>query len=199
MSTRWRQDDCARLPNLLSQAPPPYVHPASASSWAVANTHVMCAVQEASASYCSAPTVRFVLHPLCEPPHSGMISKRLHRVITSCKVGVADRDMNVSVAGSAQGDRPSRVAPLELLSTLPSALHLPGARAWQEMVAGETILSDGPAAQLTPACSARFRVLVARYHPEIMRAFHANGPRRRAFADRPRGRKALRPRSLPGS
>jgi hypothetical protein len=94
--------------------------------------------------------VRLVLHPLCEPPHSGMVSKRLHGIIASCKVCVADRDVYVSVTGPAQGDRPAWVASLELLSTLPSALHLPGARAQQEMMTGETILPDGPAAQLAP-------------------------------------------------
>ena len=107
-----------------------------------------------TASYCSGTTVRFVLHPLCEPPHSGMVSKRLHGIIASCKVCVVDRDVYVSVAGAAQGDCPAWVASLELLSTLPSALHLPRARARQEMVAGETILSEGPAAQLAPACGA---------------------------------------------
>jgi len=105
-----------------------------------------------------------------------MVPERLHRVITSCKIRVADRDVNVSVAGAAQGDRPSRVASLELLSTLPSALHLPGARAWQEMVVGETILSDGSAAQLTPACSAKSLVLVAWHHPEIIRPVYASDP-----------------------
>ena len=84
-----------------------------------------------------------------------MVPKRPYRVISSLKVCVADTDVNVSVAGKAQGDRPSRVASLELLSTHPSALHLPGARAWQEMVAGETIFSDNSAAQLTPACGAK--------------------------------------------
>ena len=103
---------------------------------------------------CSGTTVRLVLHPLCEPPHSGMVSKRLHRIIASFEVFVADRDVYVSVTGAAQGDRLARIAPLELFSTLPSALHLPGARARQEMVAGETILSEEPAAQLAPACGA---------------------------------------------
>jgi hypothetical protein len=98
--------------------------------------------------------MRLILHPLREPPHSGMVSERLHRIIASCKVCVVDRDVYVSVTGAAQGDRPTWVASLELLSTLTSALHLPGARARQEMVAGETILPDGPAAQLAPALGA---------------------------------------------
>ena len=121
----------------------------------VANEHCMCTVLKASLSYCSVTTVRLVLHPLCEPPHPRMVPKRPYRVISSLKVCVADTDVNVSVAGTAQGDRPSRVASLELLSTHPSALHLPGARAWQEMVAGETIFSDKSAAQLTLACGAK--------------------------------------------
>jgi hypothetical protein len=37
--------------------------------------------------------VRLVLHPLCEPPHSGMVSKRLHGIIASCKVCIANRDV----------------------------------------------------------------------------------------------------------
>ena len=114
----------------------------------------MCVALEASASYGSGTTVRLVLHPLCEPPHSGMVSKRLHGIIASCKVCVADRDVYVSVTGAAQSDRPTWVASLELLSTFPPALHLPRARARQEMVAGETILSEEPAAQLAPACGA---------------------------------------------
>jgi hypothetical protein len=98
--------------------------------------------------------VWLVLHPLCEPPHSGMVSKRLHGIIASFEVCVTDRDVYVSVTGVAHGDRPARVAPLELLSTLPSALHPPRARARQEMVAGETILSEEPAAKLAPAWGA---------------------------------------------
>jgi hypothetical protein len=85
-----------------------------------------------------------------------MVSQRLQGVIASLKVCVADRDVNVSVTGAAQRDRPSRFASLELLPALPSALPLPGAGAWQEMVAGETILPDVPAAQLTPAADAKF-------------------------------------------
>ena len=98
--------------------------------------------------------MRFVLHPLCEPQHSGMVSKRLYGIIASSKICIADRDVYISVAGAAQGDRPAWVAPLELLPTLPSALHLPSARARQEMVAGEMFLSEEPAAQLAPACGA---------------------------------------------
>ena len=79
----------------------------------------MCVALEASASYGSGTTVRLVLHPLCEPPHSGMVSKRLHGIIASCKVCVADRDVYVSVTGAAQGNRPAWAAALELLSTLP--------------------------------------------------------------------------------
>jgi hypothetical protein len=95
--------------------------------------------------------VRLVFHPLCEPPHSGMFTKRLHGIIASCKVCVTDRDVYVSVTGATQGDCPAWVASLELLSTLPSALHLPRARARQKMVMGETLLSEEPAAQLAPA------------------------------------------------
>jgi hypothetical protein len=106
---------------------------------------------EGSPSYCSGAAVRLVLNPLCEPPHSGMFTKRLHGIIASCKVCVADRDVHVSVTGATQGDCPAWVASLELLSTLPSALHLPRARARQKMVTGETLLSEEPAAQLAPA------------------------------------------------
>ena len=98
--------------------------------------------------------MRLILHPRRESPHSGVVSERLHGILASCKVCVVDRDVYVSVAGAAQGDRPSWVEPLELLSTLPSALHLPGARARQEMMTGETILPDGPAAKLAPVLGA---------------------------------------------
>jgi hypothetical protein len=98
--------------------------------------------------------MRLILHPLREPPHSGMVSERLDGIIASCKVCVVDRDVYVSVTRAAQGDRPTRVASLEVLSTLPSALHLPGAGAWQEMMTGETILPDGPAAQPAPVLGA---------------------------------------------
>src|SRR5829696_6276019 len=93
-----------------------------------------------------------------------MVSKRLHGIIASCKVCVADRDVYVSVTWAAQGDRRARVTSLELLPTLPSSLHLPRAR--QEMVAGESILSDESAAQL--AC-ATLCVLIAWSHSEIIR------------------------------
>jgi hypothetical protein len=78
-----------------------------------------------------------------------MVPERLNRVVTSLKLCVVDRDMDVSVARTAEGDRLAWVASLELLPTFPSALHLPGARAWQEVVAGETVLLDNPATQLT--------------------------------------------------
>jgi len=94
--------------------------------------------------------MRLVLHPLRETPHPWMVSECLNRVVTSLKLCVANRDVDVSVARAAQGDRLAWAASLELLPTLPSALHLPGARAWQEVVAGETVLPDGPATQLTP-------------------------------------------------
>jgi hypothetical protein len=123
--------------------------------------------------------MRLILYPLRESLHSGMVSKRLHGIIASCKVCVVDRDVYVSVTGAAQGDRPTWVASLELLSTLPSALHLSGARARQEMMTGETILPDGPAAELAPVLGAMPWVLVARHHPEIIRVVFANGPHRR--------------------
>jgi hypothetical protein len=43
------------------------------------------------------------------------------------------------------------------------------------MVAGETILPDGPAAQLAPVLGAVSWVPVARHHPEIIRVVSANG------------------------
>ena len=43
-----------------------------------------------------------------------MVSKRLHGIIASFEVFVADRDVYVSVTGAAQGDRLARIAPLEL-------------------------------------------------------------------------------------
>jgi hypothetical protein len=98
--------------------------------------------------------MRFILYPLRESLHSRMVSKRLHGIIASCKVCVVEGDVHISVTGAAQGDRPTWVASLELLSTLTSALHLPGARARQEMMTGETILPDGPAAELAPVLGA---------------------------------------------
>ena len=98
--------------------------------------------------------MRLILHPRRESPHSGVVSERLHGIIASCKVCVVDRDVYVSVTGGAQGDRPTWVASLELPSTLTSALHLPGARARQEMVAGETILREESGAQLAPVLGA---------------------------------------------
>jgi len=88
-----------------------------------------------------------------------MVSERLHGVVASFEVRVADGGVDVAVAGAAQGDRPIRLASLELLPALLPALHLPGAGAGQEVVAGETILPDAPAAQLAPA--ARFDVVFA--------------------------------------
>jgi hypothetical protein len=108
-----------------------------------------------------------------------MVSERLDGIIASCKVCVVDRDVYVSVTGVAQDDRPTRVASLELLSTLTCALHLPGARSRQEMVAGEPILLEEPAAQLASALGAVPRVRIAWRHSEIIRVVFANGPHRR--------------------
>jgi hypothetical protein len=90
--------------------------------------------------------VRLVFYPLREPSHSGMVSERLYGVVASLEVRVSDGDVDVTVAWTAQGDRPARVASLELLPALPPASHLPGAGAGQEVVAGETILRDASAA-----------------------------------------------------
>jgi hypothetical protein len=90
--------------------------------------------------------MRLVLHPLREPPHPWMVPECFNRVVTSLKLRVADRDVDVSVARAAQGDRLAWAASLEHLPTLPSTLHLPGARAWQEVVASETVRPDGPGA-----------------------------------------------------
>jgi hypothetical protein len=70
-----------------------------------------------------------------------MIPELLHKAMTSLKLCVADRDTYDSVAEAAQGDRLFWVASLELLSNLPSALHLASARARQEMVGSAMILS----------------------------------------------------------
>jgi hypothetical protein len=108
-----------------------------------------------------------------------MVSQRLHGVIASFEVCVADGDVDIAVAGAAQDDRPARVASLELLPALPSALHLPGTGARQEVVAGEAVLPEAPATQVAPAASAQFEVLVAWHHPEIIRAVYTSGSRRR--------------------
>ena len=121
-------------------------------------------------SYHSLLSVRLVLYPLREPPHSGMIFKRLHGVVAPFEVRIADGDVDISVAGAAQSDRPTWVAPLELLAALPTALHLPGAGAGQEVVAGETVFPDAPAAHLTPALGAKCKLIFACHHSEIIRA-----------------------------
>jgi hypothetical protein len=100
--------------------------------------------------------VRLVFHPLCEPPHSGMVPQRLHGVVASSELCVADGDVDVAVTRTTQGDRPVRVASLELLAALPPTLHLPGAGAGQEVVVGETVFADAPAAQLAPTVGAKF-------------------------------------------
>src|SRR5215203_4191727 len=81
-----------------------------AASQAGANSRFMCVALKASASYCSGTTVRFVLHPLCEPLHSGMVSKRLHGIIASCKVCVAARDVYVSSGNTGRPSCLGRVA-----------------------------------------------------------------------------------------
>ena len=117
----------------------------------------MRTVLKASGSYRSDTAVPLVLYPLGEPSHSRMVSQRLHGVVASFEVCVADGVVDVTVAGTAQGNRPAWVASLKLLPALPPALHLLGAGAWQEMVAGEMILADASAAQLTPAVGANSR------------------------------------------
>jgi hypothetical protein len=122
--------DVAAHANLLCVARVPRPNPCAlyrrcllASSQAGANSRFICVALKASASYCSGTTVRLMLHPLCEPPHAGMVSKRLHGIIASCKVCIANRDMYVSVARATQGDRPAWVASLDL----PHSWHLPAA------------------------------------------------------------------------
>ena len=73
--------------------------------------------------------MRLILHPLCEPPHSGMVLSATSEVVTSCKLCVVDRDVYVSVTWTAQSDRPTWVASLYSLRTLPPAIHLSGTRA----------------------------------------------------------------------
>jgi hypothetical protein len=78
-----------------------------------------------------------------------MIFERLHGAVASFELCVVDGEVDVAVARAAQGDHPVWVALLELLPVLPPALHLPGAGAGQEVVAGEVVFTDAPAAQLT--------------------------------------------------
>jgi hypothetical protein len=113
--------------------------------------------------------VWLVPYPLREPPHSGMVPRRLHRVVASFEVRIADGDVDVAVAWAAQGNRPIRVAQLELLAALPPALHLPGAGAGQEVVAGETVFADAPAAQLTPAIALSSKFSSLATIPKIIR------------------------------
>ena len=94
----------------LSPAPPEILRlPTSTYLGAIANGRFVCTVFQAPGSY-SGPSMRLILHSLREPPHPGMVPERLNRVVTSLKLCVAKRDVYVSVAGDAQGDRTSRIA-----------------------------------------------------------------------------------------
>ena len=113
-------------------------------------------------------------HPVGEPPHPGMVPQRLHRVVTTFEVRVADGEVYVAVAGSTQGDRQSRITPLEFLPTLLPALHLPGAGARKEVVPGKTVLPDVSATELASSVGARLEVFSAYCHLEIIRAAYTN-------------------------
>ena len=114
------------------------------------------------------------LHPVGEPPHLGMIPQCLHRVVTTFEVRVANGEVDVAVARSAQGGRLGRITPPEFLPTLPPALHPPCTRARQEVVPGKTVLPDASAAELAPSVGARLEIFSACHHVEIMRAACAN-------------------------
>ena len=113
-----------------------------------------------------------VLDPVCELSHPGMIPQRFHGVVATLEVRVADREVYVAVAGTAQGNRPGRITPPEFLPTLPPALHLPGAGARQEVVPGKTVLPDASATELAHPFSTGLEVF-AFHHPQIIRAAYA--------------------------
>jgi hypothetical protein len=117
--------------------------------------------------------VGLVFDPVCELPHPGMVPERFHGVVATLEVRVADGEVYVAVAGSAQGDRPGRITPPEFLPTLPPALHLPGARARQEVVPGKTVLPDASATELAHPVGARLEVF-AFHHLQIIRAAYAD-------------------------
>ncbi len=114
-----------------------------------------------------------VFDPVCELSHPGMVPERLHGVVATFKIRVADGEVYVAVAGSAQGYRPGRITLPEFLPTLPPALHLPGARARQEVVPGKTVLPDASATELAHPFAARL-VVFAFHHLQIIRAAYAN-------------------------
>ncbi len=118
----------------------------------------------------SGAAVGLVAYPPGEPADVRVGAERLQGVVASPEVPVGERGVHVAVAWRAQGDGPTGVAPLQLAPAPLPAPHLPGARARQEMVAGEAVLADAPAAQLAPALGVRVQALEARCHPEIIRA-----------------------------
>ncbi len=122
----------------------------------------------------SGSTVGLVFDPVCELSHPGMVSERLHRVVATLEVCVADGEVYVAVAGSAQGDSPGRIAPPEFLPTLPPALHLPGAGARQEVVPGKTVLPDASATELAHPFDTRLEVFSAFHCLQIIRAAYAD-------------------------
>ena len=96
----------------------------------------------------SGSTVGLVFYPVGEPSHPGMVPQRFHGVVATLEVSVADGEVYVAVAGSAQGDSLGRITPPEFLPTLPPALHLPGAGARQDVVTGKTVLPNASATEL---------------------------------------------------
>ncbi len=113
-----------------------------------------------------------VFDPVRELSYPGMVSQRLHRVVATFEVRVADGEVHVAVAGSAQGYRPGRITPPEFLPTLPSSLHLPGAGARQEVVPGKTVLPDASATELAHPVSTLLEIF-AFHHLQIIRAAYA--------------------------
>ena len=124
---------------------------------------------------CSAPTVGLVTHPLGEPPDVRVGRERLQTVVVAPEVTVGERGVHVAVAGPAQVHRYARVAPPERAPGHPPAPHPPGLGARQEVVTGEGLPPDGPAAQLARLVGAVVEVLIVRSHPEIIRLVRAGG------------------------
>ncbi len=114
-----------------------------------------------------------VFDPVCELSYPGMVPERLHRVVATPEVRVADGEVYVAVAWSAQGYRPGGITPPEFLPALPPALHLPGAGARQEVVPGKTVLPDASATELAYPIGTRLEVF-AFHHLQIIRPAYAD-------------------------
>jgi hypothetical protein len=135
----------------------------------------------------SGSTVGLVFYPVGEPSHPGMVPQRFHGVVATFEVRVADGEVYVAVAGSAQGDRPGGITPPEFLPSPPPALHPPGAGARQEVVPGKTVRPDASATELAHPVGTRLGVLCALHHLQSGRGQRRHAAERQAGLREPDG------------